>query len=81
MSLGLQISIRKLSDDGVLAEYSYGTRGNDEGMVRLRRATGEVELIRASSDDGQGLLFSRVAAKLKKHWHDGEVPAKTRWAS
>lgn len=81
MSLGLQISIRKVADDGNIAEYSYGTRGNDEGRVRLRRETGDVVLVRPSSDDANGLLFQRVAAKLRKHWRAGEVPDSTWWAS
>ncbi len=81
MSLGLQIMVRRVSLDASSAEYTYNTRGNAHGLVRVDRTTGEVILVRAAPDDGEGLLFSRVAFKLKKHWHEGDLPERTHWAS
>jgi hypothetical protein len=81
MSLGLQIAIRKVADNGDVVEYSYSTRDNGEGRVELRRETGDVVLVRPSPDDADGFLFQRVAAKLRKHWRAGEVPDSTWWAS
>jgi hypothetical protein len=81
MSLGLQIAIWKVSDNASFVEYSYETRGSGEGLVRVNRSTGEVVLVRPSAGDGEGLLFSRVAYKLKKHWDAGELPESTHWAS
>jgi hypothetical protein len=81
MSLGLQIAIQKVAEDAWSTQYSYNTLGNGHGLVRINRSTGEVGLVRPSPDDGQGLLFSRVAYKLKKHWDAGELPDYTDWAS
>ncbi len=81
MSLGLQIAIRRVAGDGANVTYSYGTRGNTDGLVQIRRDTGEVVLTRASSDDEDGSLFSRVAHKLRKHWQAGDLPERTLWAS
>ena len=81
MSLGLQIAIVKTADDGRVVQYSYNTRGNDPGLVQINRATGDVALLRPSPDDAEGLLFSRVAYKLRKHWDVGNLPERTFWAS
>jgi hypothetical protein len=81
MSLGLQISIEKVADEGEHLVYRYFTMGQAEGRVKLAKATGNVTLIEASPDDRDELIFSRVAFKLQKHWRSGEMPDQTWWTS
>ena len=82
MSLGIEIRIDLIEETAAHADYSYQTDDNDAGRVRLSKRSGDVELIRRSSDETEAqLIFGRVAFKLRKHWRAGEVPASTWWAA
>lgn len=81
MSLGLCISIEKVSEDASCVIYRYFTEGNAGALARMSKATGEVSLECASTDDSDAFLFGRVAFKLKKHWANWEFPDATWWAA
>lgn len=82
MSIGIEILIDLVSESDEHAEYSYHTKGNREGRVRVDKKSGQVELLQASSDETDDkLIYGRVAFKLRKHWLAGETPKSTWWAA
>lgn len=82
MSLGIEILIDLLNESEESAEYSYYTKGNQSGLVKLDKRSGNVELRVASSDEtSDHLMFGRVSFKLRKHWKGGEIPKSTWWAA
>jgi len=53
----------------------------NQGVLEIAKATGEVTLIRAMPEDDGDKRFARAAAKIHKHWEAGEYPEKTLFAS
>ena len=82
MSIGIEILIDLIDESDESAEYSYYTKGNQAGLVRLDKQSGNVELKSPSSDENTDqTMFHRVAFKLRKHWKAGEIPKSTGWAA
>lgn len=54
--------------------------GQNRGVLRVAKATGEVTLIEPMPEDDGEKRFTRAAAKIRKHWEAGEFPDRTMFA-
>lgn len=80
--MAIYIEIRKVREDGRSADYSFALQGHNEGLLRLEKSTGKVELLHAlSGDSPEKGIFERAAHKVRTHWRKGELPERTCWAS
>lgn len=80
--MAVYIEIRKVSEDSDTATFTFAPADGPQGIMTLRKASGEVELISAiPGDSPQRGIFARAAQKIRSHWKRGEVPELTSWAS
>lgn len=79
--MAFYIALRKLSENDVLAVYSFGVTDDKIGRIQIDKTSGQVSLIEPAPDDQSERLFSRAARKLWLHWERGEYPSATCWAS
>jgi hypothetical protein len=54
--------------------------GVNIGLLRISKASGEVELLQAMPEDAENKRFARAATVLRKHWHKAEFPERTVFA-
>ena len=54
--------------------------GQNRGVLRVAKATGEVTLVEAMPEDDDRKRFQRAAARIRKHWEAGEFPVRTMFA-
>ena len=54
--------------------------GQNRGVLRVMKATGEVSLVEAMPEDDDGKRFQSAAARIRKHWKAGEYPVRTMFA-
>ncbi len=54
--------------------------GQNQGSLRISKATGEVALIAAMPEDEDNRVYIRAAAKTIGHWQKHEFPDKTMFA-
>lgn len=55
--------------------------GQNQGVMQVTKATGEVTLIEVMPEDEGNVRFTRAAMKVRRHWEKGEFPNKTMFAS
>jgi hypothetical protein len=79
--MALYITIRKMSESPISAEYTFGSDERHLRQLKLDKATGDVVLVEPAPDDKAGALYHRAMYKIKKHWTAGELPDVTCWAS
>jgi hypothetical protein len=91
MSVGIEVTLEKVSESEHVAEYKFFVREGNGGLAlqsptgapgfaSIRKETGRVELQRECPDDPAGLLFARASVALRRHWKVGEYPSVTSWA-
>jgi hypothetical protein len=54
--------------------------GQNRGVLRVSKTTGEVSLVEAMPEDDNGKRFQSAAARIRKHWRVGEYPDRTMFA-
>jgi len=89
------IGIEKIAETDADAEYAFLSDvyepdprfrsrmivvGQNRGVLRVIKATGEVTLVEAMPEDEGEKRFARAAAKIRKHWEAREFPDKTTFA-
>jgi hypothetical protein len=89
------IGIEKIADTDADAQYAFVSDvyepdprfrgrmmivGQNRGVLRVTKATGEVTLVEAMPEDDGEKRFTRAAAKIRKHWEAREFPDKTMFA-
>ena len=80
--MAIYIEIQKVREDEGTADYTFSLEGRGTGLVRLRKSTGEVELLEPlPGDSAERGFFERAAHKLRSHWRKEEFPERTCWAS
>jgi hypothetical protein len=61
--------------------FRHGSKvGQNRGVLRVAKATGEVTLVEAMPEDTDDKRFSRAARKIRQHWEAREYPDKTMFA-
>jgi hypothetical protein len=73
------IVIDKVAETETEARYNfYDTAYPGEvGELRLDKSTGEIEMTKATRE----AFFTRAAAKIARHYRQGDLPGSTEWAS
>lgn len=79
--MAIYIPIRKVEETSSGVNYSFGDGLGAEGLLRLDKASGEIELLRALPGSRSDEYFARASFKLRKHWAKGEVPDVTSWSA
>jgi len=54
--------------------------GVNIGLLRIFKASGEVELPQAMPEDDENKRFARAVTVLRKHWQKAEFPERTVFA-
>lgn len=79
--MGLLIDIKKVGESNEEAFYFFWTPEGDEGKVSINKNNGDIKVIEEPTKDIHQSLTTRVGAKLRQHWKNGEFPEVTMWAS
>jgi hypothetical protein len=54
--------------------------GHTVGLLRITKASGDVQILYAMPDDDEGRRFTKAASVVIKHWRLGEYPQRTMYA-
>ncbi|HEY9420626.1 MAG TPA: hypothetical protein VIW92_04365 [Thermoanaerobaculia bacterium] len=79
--MAVYIPIRKVEETPTSVDYAFEDNLGNSGLVRLNKASGDVELLKALPGTKAEEYLARVIYKLTKHWEKGEIPDATCWAS
>ena len=89
------IGIEKIAETDADAEYAFvsnvyepdprfrhGSKvvGQNRGVLRVTKATGEITLVEAMPEDTDDKRFKRAARKIRQHWEAREFPDRTMFA-
>jgi hypothetical protein len=89
------IGIEKIAETDADAQYAFVSDvyepdprfrsrmmivGQNRGVLRVAKATGDVTLLEAMPEDDGDKRFTRAATKIRKHWEAREYPEKTMFA-
>jgi len=81
--MAFYIDIRKTLEDDNFAEYQFSSspQNDKNGLLRINKNTGKIVFLKSVANDPKGNISQRAAVKLFKHWHHGDLPESTCWAS
>lgn len=89
------IGIEKVTETACYAEYEFVCNvyesdperegrsrmvGNNRGILKVLKQTGEILLVRAMPEDDGNERFKRAASKIRKQWELQQYPDKTLFA-
>lgn len=78
------VDIQRIADEESFADYrfSLGADPTNYGILRIDKASGNVELLSAMPGNPNAEAhFSRAAHKIRQHWSRGLLPDTAMWAS
>ncbi len=75
------VSITKTTSNDDFVEYSFGPNEGFRGLLRIHRATGEIEVLDEVPGDEKKLYSLRACRKVAQHFKKHEFPDVTCFAS
>lgn len=79
MAIYVEIRRDRETESGFV--YRYVASDGSIGLLEVDRADGSSQPLEIASGDGEGRFYALAARKLLKHFHAGELPEETCWAS
>ena len=79
--MAFYLIIDKISEDDLVARYRFTCDGGRIGSFQIDKESGEVSLLEPMPGDERGHAFNRAAVKIMREWKQGNLPARSEWAS
>ena len=79
--MAIYIGLQKVGEDAQAVWYRFGPDEQTTGVLRLLKATGEVDEIERLPTPQYSAYFQRAAVKVRQHWTAGSFPDRTVYAA
>ena len=79
--MAVYVPIRKERETDRGFVYRYTASDGSVGLLEISKSTGASQPIKIATGDNEQRSYVLAARKLLKHFHAGEFPEETCWAS